>query len=674
MGPFGRSASIRGLLLGGVSLFILGATPVIAEEAAPGVADLSGWFEMGGHKSFGGRSRGEAVAFLPFARGVGSLVFGEARAKRFEGRIMEGNFAVGHRRMLDNGWNVGGWLGLDVREANIGGWHKQLAGGLELLGDDFDLRVNGYLPFDSTRTGSTPTTAVTTTVSGSTIAPTIVVDGTDIVMASGGLVTTTVRTDTMLRRDLALHGFDGEFGWRLPAEALGIDRDRFDLRGYVGGFWFDHDALDDPMTGPRARLEWRIEDILPGVRGSRLTFDGSWSDDDIRHSVFSVGARLRIPFPGGAAVERVGLPSDSNDRQLRRLTEALVRDTDVVTQASNQTVDSQTSVTQTGTPYVEEAVVDPVTTVTLTNIVQVDGSGDLQNEITTFGGNTLYVVQGGAGDHARATVPADVTIVGGGAVFDLRGQTSGTVISYTAPGTRGRIVETGGSSALTIGADVHVEGLELVGGGGRSTSVAGNTGILLSDFGADIDIIGNTISGFGENGIDLGVEPFLANVDNNTISDLFGTAVLIQNTSEFIDIQNNAISNVDIGVRTAVQNFDVGVNDNVIENSTVGIHVDNDDYSIYFTGNTIRDASEAGVKFGTPGGGVELDNNVFGGTMPVAVLFTEGAHEITFGTGNTIEAGATLSDNCSQVPSVGTPGSLIGSFSLGGTTYTSGNC
>jgi trimeric autotransporter adhesin len=110
---------------------------------------------------------GQVETFVPLGQVPGrSIIFGEAKLNLDE--HVGGNLRLGYRQYL-SGANriVGGYFGYDHRStgaANFG----QLGLGFEILGDVWDLRLNGYVPVGSTRqqVGRSATPWVTTGTGG----------------------------------------------------------------------------------------------------------------------------------------------------------------------------------------------------------------------------------------------------------------------------------------------------------------------------------------------------------------------------------------------------------------------------------------------------------------------------------------------------------------------------
>ncbi|MEM8974228.1 MAG: inverse autotransporter beta domain-containing protein, partial [Pseudomonadota bacterium] len=112
------------------------------------------WFEIGGYHnsrdddatgSFG-TSRGETTIFAPISGSQRMLLFGQVTAKFFDDSATEGNVALGYRSMMPSGFNLGAWLGADIRRTEIDNTFLQLSGGFEALSKNIDVRINWYGP------------------------------------------------------------------------------------------------------------------------------------------------------------------------------------------------------------------------------------------------------------------------------------------------------------------------------------------------------------------------------------------------------------------------------------------------------------------------------------------------------------------------------------------------
>lgn len=452
---------MRYCLCVGLWLFVCSSPAFAQQQSQP---KWIPWFELGG--SLGNEySRGEATLWAPLWQSERALLFTDIRGKLFDDDSSEGNFSVGFRQMLPNGWNAGLWAGFDYRRSVFDNQFGQVAFGLELLSSSFDFRLNGYVPTEQDQlVASTQSQSIT----GTTLAPTVQLQGNQLVLVQGGFSTTT--TTTFEIRELALWGFEGEVGAHIP---LNLKQVKSELRAYVGGFYFDHENLDDVIAGPRLRLEWRLDDIVPAWPASRLTLESKYQWDQVRDDQIEVGMRLRLPFSGPNRTTLTPLTA-----QERRMSDRLERDTDIVTQATIQT---QTRAQIAGTPETTEAVEDALTGADFDRAVVASNGVDLQNVVTSAGSNSLIIAQGGATAFGRTTLSDNQTLMGGGETIQVRGQTSGTLAAFTAPGTRPLISHTLFTEPVVTAANnTHISGVDITGGGiGSFSFPADNSGVLV---------------------------------------------------------------------------------------------------------------------------------------------------------------------------------------------------
>jgi len=249
------------------------------------------------------RSLGEADLFVPLWQDGRNLVFGNLRGRFDDGDGREGNLGLGLRRMVESGWNLGGYAYFDRRKSENGFYYSQATFGGEALGRNWDLRANAYLPQGERvrDLGSTPGSS-TAAVSGASV-----------------VVTTTAPT---IRQERALKGFDAEVGWRVPLFAADEPRQ---LRLYAGGYHFKDDVVK--VSGPRVRAELTMAELPQLWSGAQLIAGAEVQDDDARGGQTFLSVRLRVPLGGKA--ERPRQPGF----QERRMTAPVVRDVDIVTQS-----------------------------------------------------------------------------------------------------------------------------------------------------------------------------------------------------------------------------------------------------------------------------------------------------------------------------------------------------
>jgi hypothetical protein len=614
-------------------------TPVAVKAVVP--ADQgpkwSPWLEFGGTYSTD-RSRAEAGLFSPLWQSPTSLLFANLRGQLFEESVGEGNFALGMRHMLASGWNLGLWSSYDVRRSTTGNIFHQASFGFEALHPDWDFRLNGYLPITGAKAGGSLTD--------------VQLSGNQIFMVGG--------------REVPLYGADVEAGVKLFGDGRGTE-----FRLYTGGFWFDGKDIAQRIVGPKARAELRFADLLPSVLGSRLTLESGVRYDEVRRTDWEVGAKLRIPFGGGADRTR------TLTAQERRMTEALGRDTDIVTAQSGR-----------------EAVADARTGVQFDRVAYVGNGGSVTTASAAAGANSLVIANGtisGAQQLAGAQ-----TLQGGSSTIQVRGQTSGAVVGFTAPGAAATLNAPGNAANLTLlGSDTHVAGLSIQGAGSGNAS---NTGIAVGNNKNNVAITATHVANAGLDGISFGFGNSNVTIAGTSIADTgrYGTSF----GGNFSDGGNSnvRIEGTSITGTGSAGLYIGGFNDNVaISGATItapgtrGILVDFNNSNVTIANSTITGATSYGIdifsgndvtianttvanaglsgihlfQFNT----VTLDNSTLAGTFGNNGIFLSYIDNTLNGAGNTA-AGASFGGGqlCDSVTL------WTGSVVVDGTTFTRANC
>lgn len=559
------------------------ASPAAAQPDFGNARPWQPWAEFGGYFGPAGASRGEAALWAPLYQTPVSLGFVEIRGKLFMVDTQEANLAFGFRRMLPIGVNIGFWGGYDLRNTASGNLFHQLSGGVEVLGDRFAFRANGYLPLDST--------AVTTTTGPGAPAIRLYNNNTSI-----GLFNDIVTATT---RELALAGVDVEAGFSVPvAERNGRSHE---VWLYGGGFLFDHALLQGAVIGPKARAEWRIDNVFTGLPGSRLTFETEFSYDPIRNARWEAGLRLRVPL---APVNADGGMS----RQQLRMAESLERDTDIVS-VSGGTITQTVAVDDTA-----EAVEDPLTGTRIDRVVIGDTPAELL-AAAGLGQNTLIVAQGGSGTidltaSEGLALVTDQVLQGGGSTIDFRGITSGITAPFTAPGERPTLLSTASTNpdrgVVTVATRNHVVGLDIIGDAGcgcgfndgirglddlhtvvieqNSIRQMGGGGILFDQNNSDIVIRDNALSEIASFGIGLGVANRRVTIANNSVVDATA-GVLLSAGNDDVTVRGNLFRNNFAGVVIDAANTNVTVDQNAFDDSFFGIVLEHHNTDIAISGN-----------------------------------------------------------------------------------------
>jgi hypothetical protein len=485
--------------------------------------------------------------------------------------------------------------------------------------------------------------------------------GSDIALVTTGVTTTsttttstatTTRTTTRTRtnievRELAFRGLDAEVGAKLPLPAIAWSQD---VRFFVGGYYFDHDAAETAIAGPRVRLEWRIDEPFGIWRGSRLTFESSYQWDEVRRDQIEVGARLRLPF--GSENRRGNEPVLS--AQERRMTERLERDANIISQPKVKTsiststsattfdpVVARTSSTAQSTTTTREAVADALTDVRFDRAIIVANGQDLQAALTSSGSNSLIVAQGGATDFGRIFLVASQTLLGGGTTIQVKGITSGLLADFTAPGSRPTISYpgpstsvVGGSAVVTLTSNTHLAGVNITGIGNVHTP--NNHGVYGGDNNTNVVVNGVHVSNVGDQGIQFGSNNTNIRVINNTITNIPSDGINFQFNNSNVLISGNTVNGVGDGIVIQGNNTAVRVVDNHLSN--------------------IGDDAIGGMG----GNQIEYSRNVFSGTITQNLLdiFSSNGNSYT-GSGNVLAAGLVVGGRlCEASPAPAFTGSI----------------
>lgn len=551
------------------------------------------WFESGGQVSTN-RSLGQANLFVPLAQDSDTLLFTDLRGMFDDQNAHEGNFGIGLRQMFASGWNLGAYGYYDVRRSSYGNTFRQVTLGAEALSETFDLRANVYLPVGETEVrmerGSSSSVGPWTSDA--------IMTGTSLAIRHQAVQTTT----TSFEVEKALAGVDGEVGVRLP---VFDPQSGFDLRAFFGGYYFDGSGVE-AVGGTRARLELTANDVA-GIPGVKLTGGVTYQSDNVRGDQWIAEARLRIPLqPPSTAAE----PQLSYMEQ--RMTDAVVRDVDIVsnTGSATRSVDTTLSTTEEAINTWNDEVVSTFS--------QVDGATQdvaaLQAALDAAGAGGVVLLTGDLAASGGILLNAGQTLIGGGATLRLRGASSGVEVDFAPAGSAGRII--GADDALVEMAS----GSTLSGIAVENTSTGANDFALVGASGAivdDVDIVSST------NGV---------KADGTTGFTLQGGSITA-NQGSALDLRNS--TGLDVNGMTIVQNGASGL----------GIRADN-------AAGTIR-----GNRITTNGNGNGLDdydasarpshavvaNNSGGLTISGNTITTNGTQ--ANGIHVTNSAGITISDN-----------------------------
>ena len=512
------------------------------------------WWEFGGFYNSEDASRGEVVFFAPLMQSSHSLFFADVRGKLYEEDAQEVNFALGFRQMTTSGFNLGAWIGGDLRNTEIDNTFWQLSGGFEALSQNFDARLNWYGPITAPEAGGEGFTEV-------------FLRGNNIFMIGG--------------EEVGLYGVDGELGARIPLEIANIDPSLFELRVYGGGFYFDHEDALEEIAGGKARAELRFNDVIPGLAGSQLTAEYEFSYDDVREERHEVGGRLRIPF--SAAPTRLA----NLTPQERRMMDGLERDTDIVTTQSNQ-----------------EGVSDALTNVDFDRVAFVQSGGSITGTSAAAGGNSLIIVKGGQITGPQV-LSKNQTLQGGASTIAVRGQRSGTVVGFTAPGSRPEIFATSAADVinLSVGSNSHVAGFDIRGTSGQGPFLNDNFGVSIQFGASNVVLEDLDIQTFGDAGIEVGSNVSSALIRNLSIRDSADEGIVFNEDglggTRDVVVTGVTISNVDEeGIWLGDDNQNVTIANTTITNTgEEGIQGGDNNQNVIISGVSITNAAGNGIEF-----------------------------------------------------------------------------
>jgi hypothetical protein len=542
------------------------------------------------------RSIGKLDFFSPLFQNDDTLGYLDFRGVMSSDPSKEGNFGAGIRHILSDGpFGIDSIVGVygffDASSSMYDNTFYQASGGVEWLTNDFELRVNGYLP-DRRQYTISSLTSVSSAVS-----------------VAGTTAQKTTTTSGTAQIEQGLPGFDVEAGIRLPI----LDK---------GGLWlyggyFDFARGDIDVSGPKFRVEMPIDDPF-GMKGTQLTVGAEFQDDDVRGPEGFGLVRFRIPFSPASEGHESNEYAGTLRGIDRRMTSYVQRDNDIVAPAATVT-----------------------TAVAATADVK-DQSGQTIN--------VYNVAQGASGDCSQAhpcSLATAQASAGVGDIFVLRD--SGGNITETAPfvlSTRQQVVGGGdaGAASVTLSSG---DQLSLSGLGSRATlnNTSATGGLAINPV---VQLATNsTVAGVSLIGGDSGVR--IDNADNTTLSDVkidgsngAGSGVGVYATgSHYMTFTNVDINNVTgsgaIGLRVEGGSSDVTMTGGSVKNTTstgagaFGMLFDQAD-NVSISGTTIDTlVSTSSSKFGIVYGGSSLTmNDVTIANVPqYGVLFNTDVNSVT---------------------------------------------
>lgn len=524
------------------------------------------------------RMIGKADFFAPITQDQDSMFFVNMRGVFTSDPIQEGNFGLGYRQIVRNGffgqdaiYGVYGFF--DVRNSQNNNTFYQGTLGAEILTEIFEFRANAYLPNRKTHQVS----------GGGGGGGAVVLNGVALQAGGGGLI------------ERALPGFDLEAGVKIPL----FDKTSFRFNAA----YFRFERGQTLVEGPRLRAEV-IWDDLGGWTGAKLSLGGEVRDDRVRGTDGYGFVRLRIPLYG------LSQPSgDYRPKELtgidREMTRFIHRDADIITPTVE---DPNGGGGNAGQPLTDAASNEELHVFEVASAAQGAGdctSGNACTVAEAFGaggtqaitpgiGDIIFVVNDGGGsiasnitlDAVRQQVVGDPT--GAGTQVTLPDAANSV---FTATNGSGRATLDG---FLQLSQDNTVRGFDINSTGGVAVQTPG-ANIGTSTF-SDMTIQGST-GGVQFAAASSGTANFANNVTINNAGTgaafnvLGGTA-----SSTFSGNLNNTAANqaaVQVqGGHTGTLTFDTGT---IMDTAGTGLQFDNADGTYNFNGTATLNGGDAGI-------------------------------------------------------------------------------
>ena len=435
--------------------------------------------------------------FVPLLQNAGSnLTFLEGRLLwSTNNSTLGGNVLLGHRFYNSSDNRIfGGYVSYDNRNTGNAVFN-QIGTGFESLGENWDFRINAYIPVGDTRQ-VVEENVFDTGLSVS--AP----------FFTGNFLSFLGETSRQINRRLeaAMAGFDFEAGAKIAS--LG---DSGDIRGYAGLYYYDANGSD--VLGWRTRLEVRPTDSLR--LGLSVQDDATFGTN----VVLSVAA-----FPGSR-------PRGSRNQTLARMGESVARQVNIVVdeQFESETIRDRFTVLatnpNTNEPYFFQHV----------NLDAQVGNGTFELPFGTLqdalnvakSDNIIYVQPGKNSTEIPAfTLPNNVALLSTAPVQNI----NGVVLPLSGAGVQP--IVTGG---VTLGNNNTISGFAIANPNG-----AGITGNNISN----PTIRENAIANTATDGIRLDNPTGKVTISNNNFSNIDGNGISINtaNSQSELVIDSNIIT------------------------------------------------------------------------------------------------------------------------------------
>lgn len=550
-------------------------------------------------------SNGNLRLWSPLIQNPDWLVHTTIGGGFFETDGLQGSAGIGFRHVIGDAI-LGVYGFADVTYTEYGNTFWRLSPGVELLGLNYEARINAYFPIGEDQ----------------------YLVGNSVAVGGGGGMS------GLLEYETNFLGVDGEVGFRLPVE-IGEEK-LHDFWLYGGANYFDHENTEE-LYGADARFEWRINKLTEEYPGSRLSFiaNASWNNVDD----FDYGGGIRARIPLGKRARCFNRYPD--DRTIDCPTRNGRMDAAVIRRTRGDSVIVQ-----------NEILFDPQTDVNMLTVVTVnDGDSSLVlgnppipgtpsnfntlNDATAATREVLIVVDGDAtpaGGYGSGFVDSDTTVLGTGTTIPLEGRASGTTYQYMVAGARPQFDFGGTGPTLTLdGTGIHIAGLEINASPPPAGSPDFNHGIFIATNSAfprsNIAIEQNEFSDIAADGINTEGPTFDVRIFNNVFSNISEDGIEFTTENDDITIELNEFGNI---------------GENAIEfeslNSNILIQY-NDIGFLNADPNIPAPIGGDGIGFGGSNSDVTIRNNSIANTTGDGVSFLDGNSDIEISTNDIFDIG-----------------------------------
>lgn len=539
--------------------------------------------------------------FLPLWAREGSLVWVDARATLGEDLYYTGDVGLGVRRVLGERWVGGAFAFYDRLTSSHTNTYHQMTAGLELLGEEWDFRLNGYLPFTGKQ-------ALGLAYEPSGTPPRI--EGNHIVVDSPYVET----------YEAALRGVELEVGRVVPLPEFLPE-----TRAYAAGYAFGA-PRSSGANGFRVRLESRVSDRYSV--GTSYQWDDLFGSQGFLELEMRFGSGRTAPQPASSPSPQPPVSAPAPSNVARRLAERARFEVEMMVDDSLRPERLPPELLQT---VGANGSLEPITIWFVNNLAAPGGDGSFLRPFDTLveaedaaqPSHWIFVY---AGDGTTRAQDAGISLqdrqrlLGQGVPLLVQGTT-------LVPAAEAPLLSNTGGPVVLLANGNEVAGIHTIGGEGGIFGV-GSIGFDLHD-----NIVEGTLN--GEPGIGIldgaGTGSIARNVVVGGSSD--GIAAYSLGSSALsLQVSSNLVSgNTDNGIGAVVVGdgrIDLAAHGNtVIGNGGVGIlgaSMANGTVTVDFVSNFVDAAGESGigaVAFGPGFISGQIASNVVsnGGEVGIAV-------------------------------------------------------